>query len=365
MGSIANVAKGWVIGLAASCTVGTHAYGQEGVAALPIDNLHHASGTTTGRAGLARVKKHGTGPVALILIAGAPFGGGAWDAFMERNEDDYTMWAVTPAGYEGTPPPPMPTTDEADYSKRPWTDALIADLVKLLEKDVVIDGKNVGAIVVGHHLMGDYYATRLAEERPALVRGVISISGLGSFPLPPGTGATPAARAKYVNENRVPFFRTVSQGTWNANTFPASSLSVKADVGKELYAAEIAVPIATQLRYYLEYATDDVETRVLATNAPVLSLAAKPKWAMDSLPEAMKQQLIQQFGSLEAAKEKVRFGGPWDGIVAKAGSERVRAVEIPNAGAFMMNDAPGPVDRAIEEFLGEIEKATPPPTKKS
>jgi hypothetical protein len=119
------------------------------------------------------------------------------------------------------------------------------------------------------------------------------------------------------------------------------------------------------LRYYLEYATDDVETRVLATKAPVLSLAAKPKWAMDSLPEAMKQQLIQQFGSLEAAKEKVRFGGPWDGIVAKAGSERVRAVEIPNAGAFMMNDAPGPVDRAIEEFLGEIEKATPPPTKKS
>src|SRR5262245_60595350 len=94
---------------------------------VTIDRLHHPPGTVTGRAGIAEVERRGSGPVPLVLIAGAPYGWRAWEGFMARNAERYTMFAVTPAGYAGTAPPALPAGERADLAAKPWTEALLAD----------------------------------------------------------------------------------------------------------------------------------------------------------------------------------------------------------------------------------------------
>lgn len=335
-------------------------------ASAALDHLHHPPGTVMGAAGIAHVERRGQGPVLLVLIAGAPFGWRAWEGFMERNAERYTMFAVTPAGYDGTPPPAMPEKEHEDHAERPWTEALMADLVALLTKESAAPNARGPAVVVGHHLMSDYYAVRLAYEHPALVRGVVAVAGSASFPVGQGS-ADPETRARFVRENRAPFFRTVAQETWNANTFPARSLSLDPEHGRALYAAQIAVPIATQVRYYLEYMTDELEPNIQFVQAPMLSLQVVPTWSLDNVSQPMKDQLVKRFGSLEEAAKQVRFGGSWDTLAARAKPGQVTQQVLPNAGLFLMDDAAEAFDRAVAEFVAGLNAAARPasgPAKK-
>lgn len=313
-----------------------------------LDRLHHPAGTVTGRPGIARFERRGTGPVSLVLIAGAPFGVGAWESFMTRNAARYTMLAITPAGYEGTPPPPMPGAEHEEYAERAWTEPLMADLVAAIEKE-----KLAPVIVVGHHLMGDYYAVRLAAEHPELVRGVVSVAGQGTSPLGPQP-VEPEKRADIVRASRAPFYRGVTQETWNAGTFSAAKLSKDAGRGSALYAAEIAVPIETQVRYFLEYMTDELESRMEFVQVPVLALSVPSVFSLDNLSQSMKDQLIQRFGSLEEAKKQVRFGEPWEILAQRAEPGRVRVQVLQDTGIFAMDDVPEVFDRAVQEFVAGL-----------
>lgn len=324
----------------------------------PVDRLHHPPGTVTGRAGLAAIERAGNGPVPLVLIAGAPFGARAWAGFLDRNTDRYTMFAVTPAGYGGTPPPPMPDEEHADYAERAWTEALMTDLVALIERECTAPGKLGPPVVVGHHLMGDYYALRLAYEHPELVRGIVSLAGQGTAPVPGANG--PEARARYVRENRAPFFRTVSQETWNANTFTASLLSSDPGRGARLFAEEIGVPIATQVRYYLEYMTDELETGMASVRVPLLALQTQPAMGFENLSQSMKDQLVKRFGSLEAARKEVHFGSAWDALAQKAPPGLVRVQELEGKGVFLMDDQPEAFERALQEFVVGLVKRSGP-----
>jgi len=319
----------------------------------PLDRLHHPPGTVTGRAGVAHLERLGTGPIPLLLVAGAPFGAGAWAGFMARNAERYTMLAVTPAGYGATPPPPMPDAEHEDYAERAWTEALMGDLVALVERELTAPGKLGPPVVVGHHLMGDYYALRLAYEHPELVRAVVSVAGQGSVPVGQGP-AEPEARARFVRDNRAPYFRGVSQATWNANTFPASALSSDAARGAALYGEEIGVPIATQVRYYLEYMTDELETGLAFVQVPVLALQAKPAMGFDNLSQSMKDQLVKRFGSLEEARKQAHFGGAWDTLAQKAPPGVVRLQEFESKGAFLMDDEAEAFDRELQRFVAGL-----------
>ena len=313
-----------------------------------LDRLHHPPGTVTGRAGIAHVERRGTGPVLLVLIAGAPYGWRAWEGFMTRNAARYTMLAITPAGYDGTPPPPMPETEQEDYVERAWTEPLMADLVAAIEKE-----KLAPAVIVGHHLMGDYYAVRLAAEHPELVRGVVSVAGQGTSPLGQEP-VDPEKRAAIVRGSRAPFYRSVTQETWNAGTFTAAKLSKDGARGTALYAAEVAVPIETQVRYFLEYMTDELESRIPFVQVPVLALTVPSTFSLDDLSQSMRDQLIQRFGSLEEAKKQVRMGEPWGILAGRAepGSVRVQAME--DTGIFAMDDVPEAFDRAVQDFVASL-----------
>lgn len=323
--------------------------------ATEVDRLHHAAGTVTGPAGLAHVERRGKGPVPLLCIAGAPFGWRAFEGFMQRNGERYTMIAVTPAGYDGTPPPAMPAKEHEDYGERAWTEALMTQLAALVEKEWPAGGKLGRPVVIGHHLMGDYYAVRLAAQHPGLVRGLVAVAGQGSAPI-----GKEGDRLAYVRDSRAPWFRTVSQGTWNANTFDARTLSIDPARGKKLFEAEIAVPLPTQIRYYLEHMTDDLEPLMPKLDCRVLALDPKPKWGFENLSKDMQDQLVAKFGSLEAAKQEMHFGGAWDGLALRAKPGFVRLQQVDGAGVFMMDDLPEVFDRALFEFVESLSAKSAP-----
>ncbi|MBK6939316.1 MAG: alpha/beta hydrolase [Planctomycetes bacterium] len=319
-----------------------------------VDRLHHPKGTVTGPAGIAHVERRGDGPIPMLLLAGAPYGWKVWEQFMERNASRYTMWAVTPAGYDATPPPAMP--EDEDYAAQPWTNALLGDLATLIEKEMAGAGKLGPPVVVGHHLASDYYAVRLARDRPELVKAIVTVAGQGTIPIGSGPVIEDLdARAKYVRDDRAPFFRSVSQETWNANTFPAKSLSNDEARGHAWFEAEVAVPIETQVRYYLEATTDGIEPHVTAIVAPLLAIEVQPRMTFENLPSGMKSQLEKQFGSLEAAKQAVRFGGPWEALVEKAPDGLARIVHVAKSGAMLMDDAAEEFDDAVAKFIAELD----------
>src|SRR5262245_56654428 len=189
-----------------------------------IDNFKHPPNTLTAPLGeLGRVDKMGKGPVPMILIPGAAFGGSVWKDFMDRNRDSYTMYAITPPGYEGTKPPVW--TESSDFSDRTWTKALYDAVVKLI-KDEGLDRP----VIVGHHMLGDHYALRIALDHPEKVRGVVIISGRPSMAMPqrgaskpgePVKTATPEQRIQVVKTFSIPFYKTVTEPMWKAGSFQA------------------------------------------------------------------------------------------------------------------------------------------------
>ena len=109
----------------------------------------------------------GEGDINLILIPCMSCRWNEWEEFMERNKDQYKMFAVTIAGYGGTPTPDLPMNSD----KTPWRDYAISGLSQLIDQ---YDLKE--AIVVGHS-WGAMLAIQLASARKDVITKVISVDG--------------------------------------------------------------------------------------------------------------------------------------------------------------------------------------------
>jgi pimeloyl-ACP methyl ester carboxylesterase len=117
-----------------------------------------------------RLEKHGSGDRTLILIPGLASGASVWEGTITRLKDDYRIYAVTLAGFDGVPP-----------VKPPVSDAWLQALVRLIE-----DEKLDRPVIVGHSLGGNL-ALRLAARHPRRVGAVIAVDSLPIFPpLEPG-----------------------------------------------------------------------------------------------------------------------------------------------------------------------------------
>lgn len=342
-----------------------------------INNFEHPSGTKTAPVGeLGGVIQRGNGPVPMILIPGAPFGGEVWNAFMERNADRYTMYAITPAGYGGTNPPPLPE-GAPDFSQRIWTDALLKAVIKLIDRE-----RLERPILVGHHLMGDYYALQIALARPRQIRGVVVIAGRPAMLYPsrknspgkPPAEATMEDRKATVQQMWAPFYRGVTPEMWRSGTYQPAFLSVNPDRGRRLYDAEVAVPIPTQLRYFLEYLTTNITDELATLGMPLLVIEPKREWTLDYAIRLNEAMNLTMFGSLEAAKkgweqqQSAMWGSAEEGVRRTFDAafqwERLRprmptmALEyVEGAGAFVMDDQPEAVDRAIQQLADSVSAA--------
>lgn len=347
-----------------------------------IDNFVHSAGVTTAPLGtLGRVETMGNGEIDLVLIPGAAFDWTIWRSFMDRNADRYTMHAITPAGYGGTNPPPMPERNDR-FEYREWTEALIGAVTEYV-REHDLDRP----IVVGHHLMGDYYAMRLALDHPDLFRGVAVVAGTPLWAQPPlaaeARRADEDVRVTTVHEHpqQGPFFRRVSLETWRGGAVQASSLSTDEVRSGELFEQQIAVPLPTQIRYFLEYLTDDVTKRFDELRIPLLSViqARSAPFLRDGkfdfellldsgvpqarsrfedglsdaeVKERYRQQIFDAYGDLETIEQVVMSRlNPWAAFAEHA---LITVESVGDTRIFIMDDQPERLDGLLAGFAAGL-----------
>lgn len=355
----------WLWALAALAVPGTvHGQSAPGGDVHP-DNLSQPAGTETVEAGsLGHLEKRGSGDVHLLLIPGAGFGWSAWEEFMERNADRYTMWAVTPPGYDDTAPPPMP--GDLDMTNRVWTDGLMAGLADALAREGM-----QRPVVVGHHLLGDYYAMRFALEHPDRVAGLAVVGGMPTRPefRPTEQGgrrpATEAEKAETVHQTLVPQMRHQTREEFRENQLPPTALSRDPDYASELYRRQIDNPVSTQLRYFMEWATSNLAPRLGELTVPMLVIQPRPWASLEEYVENNREQLRRAFGDdVDDLRSAVleRFGS-WENLRdATSGvtrwrrlpspPERLEVEPVDGAAQFVMHDAPETFDRLLADWIG-------------
>jgi pimeloyl-ACP methyl ester carboxylesterase len=116
--------------------------------------------------------KIGNGPTPLVLLPGLASGPWVWDRFVASlPAGKYTVYELTLAGFDGTPPVPGPNRFD-DYA---------ASIVRLVR-----DRHIARPILVGHS-MGGELALRVGELEPQLPRGLVLVDAFPLFPpLQPG-----------------------------------------------------------------------------------------------------------------------------------------------------------------------------------
>ena len=365
----------WVISSAAIALAAAAVSAQDAdpPASAQINNYQHPAGTETAGLGtLGHVEKRGTGPVDLILLPGAGFGWSVWDAFMTRNADRYTMYAITPPGNDHTKPPQMPDKPE-DFASHTWTNGLLDGIVRLIDTE-----KLDRPIVVGHHLLGDHHALRLGLEHPELIRAVIVVAGsptrLGETPPDPASEQitrTDQQQIDAVEKYWLAYYRTMTRDDWLSGAYKPAVLSMDEDRGNALYQQQIATPFPTQIRYYLEFMTTNLSNRLSDLQVPLLVVhpLADPDLALEALRQRFVAQLSDEddaehrlqividkaFGGMEAFKERVSKNELWEALRPKMSNLTVEY--IPDTQIFIMDDQPDKLDELIEAFIRRISPA--------
>ena len=117
--------------------------------------------------GMLHVDKYGSGPQNVILIPGLGSGPWSWYGTIGHFSKYFTVYAVTVAGFDGTPPP----------AQTPTFEAFANDFWQMLSTHDV-----ASPVVVGHSL-GGTLAIYLAEQHPERLRAIVAADGLPIFPL--------------------------------------------------------------------------------------------------------------------------------------------------------------------------------------
>lgn len=298
-----------------------------------LNNLVHPEDYQTAPLGtLGHVEKRGYGPIDLILIPGLGF---AWDtfaSFMEANQARYTMYAVTLAGHGQTAAPPMPSS-ETSYSDLTWIRGGVAAIATLIEKEDMNQ-----PIVVGHLSLGGHVALQVAKEHPALIGGIVALSGEVTRPLSPSgfDGLTPEARANAVDIMLgANWFKTVTKETWDANMWPADIYAQNPERAQALWDQVAEVPLPVMVRYLCEFLAMDRAPELAVLDVPML--VVMPGFTTAYLEGTPHPNAVRY------------FQGTW-GPVQKT-NPTIQFTTLEDAHLFMMEDQPEALDAILASFI--------------
>ncbi len=222
-----------------------------------LDNLVDPPGYASAALGtLGGVQRAGQGKQALILVPGLGFGAGIFDEFLQRHAQEFTMYAVTLAGFGGTPAPPSPSATTS-FGDQTWTNAALGALEKL-----IVDEHLERPIVAGHWLGGTQIALRLAGRRPQQVKAVVLFAGSACMTsADPGRAAqlaTLEGRVAAIDQYMAPkWFKTVTRETWDDNNFLPGDYARDPVRGLRLWRAAATPPLHVWVRYLCEFNAQD------------------------------------------------------------------------------------------------------------
>jgi len=284
------------------------------------------------------VEIRGTGPVPVVLLAGLGTDWRIWEPFMERNEDRYTMYAVTLPGFGGDDPPPMPEIAEA-YFAQPWAKNAARATVQL-----ILDEHLDRPIIMGHSI-GGQVALIVSLIVPEITRGIISVDGEPAFLLGmPDTRLTREQRRDFVRNQIAPgFSRGNNPDAW-AKIQEDTVRNYLYNKDREDLLVEMvrSAPMQVMQEYILEFAVSDFSDRLAQLQTPTLFIAPMRTKAGE--------------------KEKIDRELRWYDMLDKA-AEGTKVVFFYDSSSYVMDDQPTAFDEAVRAFVaGEEVEGVPDPS---
>ena len=274
--------------------------------------------------GTMTVHKSGAGEPAVILIPGLASGAWVWDATVRDLASHHTVYAVTLAGFDGTPTAKGDLIGQADASLQ----QLIAD--EHLSRPVV----------VGHSL-GGFLAIRFAEEHPGELGGVVAVDGDPIFP----------SEAQMTSSQRIASadgFAKALHSTSDAEFAAQQRAAVDAMVTDPATAALVAARSAKSdrdsvIEYTDELLRADLRPDLDKIDAPLLEIVPVPKPSdlPAQFPASMRSMTAAQLADAYAQFDRALFPG----------AKTLTISTLSDARHFAMLDQPDGFARILDGFI--------------
>lgn len=271
--------------------------------------------------GILRVQQSGTHGRAVILLPGLECGAWVWQRTIADLERDHVVFAVTPAGFDGAPPPARMTG---------LGDQAIASLLKLVEQHHLDQ-----PVLVGHS-MGGALALRFAGEHPQLIAGAVSVD---APPILPGMDQPDAEQRQQLR-------------AMYANIGPATALQDMRETVIDpalaaRYAPLIARSDAASVHAYLNEGLDsDLRPLMKHASVPILAIAAYYRPDFERNAALGKQPVMSE-------ADNVAY---FQSLFANAPNAKV--ISISPSRHFVMLDQPEKFRHALRTFLQSLPVAT-------
>lgn len=320
-----------------------------------LNNLVHPAGYASCFIGeLGSVKKYGKGSSSMILVSGLGFGANVFDDFINHYQSQFSIFAVTPAGFGGTAAPAMPDTS-VKYASLPWTNGIVTGILKLIEEN-----KLQKPIIVAHFISGTQVALNLAMNHADKIGKVIIMGGS-----PYRYYGSPKANSPmdidwdkeriYTNEQRSKitelyvapkWFKTVTKKTWDSFMWTPEDYCTDTIVGKKLVKQSAEVPLQIMVRYMIEWGAYDPNNNYNTIKVPTLILIPDFKGILDRDP---KDTLSCNRVSAKLYL-KYYHQYPWH-YAKESGNPLVKVQTIPGTRLFMWYDKPKETYLEIDHFI--------------
>lgn len=303
-----------------------------------INNLVTPAGYETAEPGtLGAVHRAGEGGQDMLLIPGLGFGAEVFEPLIDRWSEQFTMRAVTLAGFGGTPAPPAPP-ESVSLGEQTWTDGAYRALVDLMDRESMED-----IVVVGHWITGTGLALRLAIEHPERVRAVVLLAGAprSTTSNPEGPVEVPLEdRVKLVDEQLAPgWFKTVTRETWDDNNFGPDDYAEDPVLGLRLWREAARPRLHVWVRYLIEFFAQDVTRDLGQLSTP--TLLVRP--GLEGLPADPDANYMDAYTRRA-----------WEGVIER--HARLREIVLPRTRVVLWADRP---DAVADTALSFVEESMP------
>lgn len=250
----------------------------------------------------------------------------AWQGFMQRNQDRYTMYAVTLPGFGGSDAPPLPMG--ALPSDGLWLDNAAAAVVDLIKS------RNIDKPVVVGHSLGGNVALRVALLAPETIRSVVSIEGSPALPMavPGQPPVEKAIRARLIDERLRAQQEAITYEDWLPLVRKrAQEWTRDQALGGRIADAAARVPKTVASNYICELMASDLSADLAGMRVPALLIAA--------IPETSPAPGL----TLESIRQN------WRNVLTSA--VNCQLVFFEGGKHLLMVDEPDATDRAVAQFV--------------
>lgn len=270
---------------------------------------------------LAMIERMGSGPAPMVLIPDTRYDGSVFRPFMRRNVERYTMYAVTPPGFGGSPmPPPRPAGTLGGWEQNN-ADAVWKYIeTQKLEKPVLL-GHGSGARV----------AYIVAAQHPDAVRAVVAVNGLVAWPVPNQPDISAEDREVFLKTKVVPEMAKYTDDMWRQRKIDSlDRVAIDPERSKELSAIAMRTKREFEDGYGCDNGVRDLRPELGKISAPILMIEAT---GLDSISGYFKdmQTDLAKAAAKHAPNAKIAvFNQTWH---------------------FAFDDRPAEFDAAVRDFL--------------